>query len=368
MRIAMLGLKGLPGTFGGVERHVEELGAALAARGHDVTAYVRRFYTPREIDVRGVHTRLLPTVHSKHLDATVHTFLGAFHAAFGPYDVVHFHAIGPASFGVITRLLGKPVVATIHRLDYLSNKWSTPAKWALRMAERATVRFANRVITVSQNMAERHRDAHTPVVHIPNGVGMPDPRPADIIKREWGLQGGDYVLYLGRISPEKGLHDLLAAWRDVPGDRRLVLAGGTSHTDQYVRDLTAAADARTLFVGYQQGSAQAELYHNAAAFVLPSYIEGLPVVLLEAWSYGLPCLVSDIEPCREVGGAPGERCRYFPPGDRAALAAQLTDLLADPQSAAMGQAARDHVLANYGWDQIAARVEEQYRLVVEGRR
>ena len=114
MRIAMLGLKGLPGAFGGVERHVEELGAALAARGHEVTAYVRRFYTPREIDVRGVHTKLLPTIHTKHLDATVHTFLGAFHAGLGPYDVVHFHAIGPAGFGVITRLLGKPVVATVN--------------------------------------------------------------------------------------------------------------------------------------------------------------------------------------------------------------------------------------------------------------
>jgi len=367
MRIAMLGLKGLPGTFGGVERHVEELGAALAARGNTVTAYVRRFYTPREIDVRGVHTRLLPTIHTKHLDATVHTFLGAFHAAFGPYDVVHFHAIGPASFGVITRLLGKPVVSTIHRLDYLSDKWSAPAKWALRAAERMTVRFSNRVITVSQSMAERHRGGRRPVVHIPNGVSQPTPQPPRLIKEQWGLQGGDYVLYLGRISPEKGLHDLLAAWRDTPGDRRLVIAGGTSHTDQYVRDLQSAADARVLFVGYQQGDAQAELYANAAAFVLPSYIEGLPVVLLEAWSYAVPCLVSDIGPNREVGGEEGERCRYFKAGDRADLTQKLRELLADPQARAMAEAARAHVLAHYGWDAIAARVEEQYRLAIEGR-
>ena len=317
--------------------------------------------------MRGVHTKLLPTIHTKHLDATVHTFLGAFHAGLGPYDVVHFHAIGPASFGVITRLLGKPVVATIHRLDYLSDKWSAPAKRALRLAEWMTVHFANRVITVSQSMAERHRGARTPVTQIPNGVSTPTPRPPRLIREQWGLAGGDYVLYLGRISPEKGLHDLLAAWRDVPGDRRLVIAGGTSHTDQYVRELQAAGDARTLFVGYQHDEAQAELYSNAAAFVLPSYIEGLPVVLLEAWSYGLPCLVSDIEPNREVGGDDGVRCRYFPPGDRARLAALLTALPADPQARAMGAAAREHVLAHYGWDAIAVRVEEQYRLAVEGR-
>lgn len=368
MHIAMLGLKGLPGTFGGVERHVQELGAHLVRRGHRVTAYVRRFYTPEEIEVEGVQTKLLPTIHTKHLDASVHTFLGAFHAGFGPYDVVHFHAIGPAAFSPITRLLGKPVVSTIHRLDYLSDKWNPVAKWALRRAERMTVTAANRVITVSRNMAARHQGKRTPVTYIPNGVNVPELKPPVAIKEKWGLSGGDYALYVGRISPEKGLHDLVRAYRQVPGERRLVIVGGTSHTDRYVTDLQKDADERTLFVGYQEGDTLTELYGNAAAFVLPSYIEGLPVVMLEAWSYGLPSLVSNIEPCTEVGGEEGKLCRYFTAGRVDELAAALTDLLDDPQARKMGSAAREQVREHFGWENIAERTEKEYRLACGGGR
>ena len=368
MRIAMLGLKGLPGTFGGVERHVEELGAALTARGHEVTAYVRRFYTPQEITVRGVETKLLPTIHTKHLDATVHTFLGAFHAGFGDYDLVHYHAIGPAAFSPITRALGKPVVTTIHSLDYLRDKWGGFAKWALRTAERVAVRSATRVICVSESIAARHVAGKTPVAHIPNGVGEVTVHPPEMIREQWQLQGGDYVLYAGRISPEKGVHHLIEAFGKVPGDVRLVVAGGTSHTDRYVEDLREAADQRVLFVGYREGQELAELFGNAAAFVLPSDHEGMPVALLEAWNYGLPCLVSDIAACCEIGGEEGELCTYFHKGDADHLAAKLTELLTDPQAKAMGAAAQAHVREHYGWAAIAERVEREYVLAVGGQR
>ncbi len=365
MRVAMLGLKGLPGTFGGVERHVEELGAALVARGHEVTAYVRPFYTPEEITCRGVRTKLLPTIHGKHLDATVHSFLGAWHAGLSDFDVVHFHGMGPAAFSPITRLLGRRIVTTIHSLDFRRDKWGGFAKWVLRQSERVAVGSAHRVICVSRAIAARH--ALPKVVHIPNGVGRPRPLPPKLITEKWGLTGGDYVLYAGRISPEKGVHHLVRAYRKVPGDRRLVIAGGSSHTDRYLADLAAEKDDRTLLVGYREGDALAELFTNAAAFVLPSDYEGMPVALLEAWAYGLPALASGIEPCREIGGEDGDRCRYFTPGDADDLAAQLTGLLADGAARDMGERAKKHAQATYGWDAIAARVEEQYRVAVERR-
>ncbi|NLH49239.1 MAG: glycosyltransferase family 4 protein [Myxococcales bacterium] len=367
MRVAMLGLKGLPGTYGGVERHVEELGAALAARGHEVTAYVRPFYTPREIEVRGVRTRLLPTIHTKHLDATVHTFLGAWHAGLSAFDIVHFHGIGPGAFAPITRLLGRPVVLTIHSLDYRRDKWNRLAKWALRQGEQVAVRAARRVICVSESIAAGHAVRGNKVVQIPNGVGRPQPRAPRLIGEQWGLHGGDYVLYAGRVSPEKGVHHLIRGFRALPGDRRLIIAGGTSHTDYYLRDLRSEADARVLFVGYQEGEALAELYSNAAAFVLPSDHEGMPVALLEAWSYALPTLASGIGPCREIGGPDGERGRYFAPGDPADLAARLAELLRDPAARETAARAQAFVLERYGWEQIAARVEEQYRLALEDR-
>jgi glycosyltransferase involved in cell wall biosynthesis len=367
MRVAMLGLKGLPGTFGGVERHVEMLGAALVARGHEVTAYVRPFYTPEAVDVRGVQTRLLPTIHTKHLDATVHTFLGAWHTGLSNFDIVHFHGMGPAAFAPITRLLGRRVVVTLHSLDYRRDKWGAFAKWALRQSERVAVSAAHRVVCVSAGLAERHSGGRTPVAHIPNGVATPTPREPRLIGERWGLRGGDYVLYAGRISPEKGVHHLVRAYRDVPGARRLVIAGGTSHTDRYLAELQAAADPRTLFVDYQEGETLAELFTNAAAFVLPSDHEGLPVALLEAFSYARPCLASDIGPCREVGGSDGEHCAYFSPGDAADLTTKLTALLDDPEAPARAERAREHVLAKYAWEAIAVRVEAEYQQALENR-
>jgi len=368
MHVAMIGLKGLPGTFGGVERHVEELGAALVARGHEVTAYVRRHYTPEAIDVRGIQTLLRPTIHTKHLDATIHTILSALHAGKQDYDLVHFHAIGPASFAWLTRMRGMPVIATIHSLDYLRDKWGAFAKWYLRRAERRTLKYADRVICVSESIARRHVNEATPVVHIPNGVAIPTIRPPHLIAEQWGLRGGDYVLYAGRLSPEKGVHHLVRAYHRVVSKRKLIIAGGTSHTDDYVRMLQRDADARTLFVGYQEGEALAELFSNAAAFVLPSDHEGMPVALLEAWSYGLPCLVSNIEACCEIADKEGEFCIFFNQGDSDHLAVKLERLLADPRAIAMGETARRHVINNYGWEKIARQVERQYHLVLEGRR
>ena len=371
MKIAMLGLKGLPAVHGGIEKHVEELGARLAQRGHRVTVFCRRAYTPAPGVYRGMDLVLAPTIHTKHLDATVHTLFGSFRAAVAPFDLIHYHAIGPASMSFIARALGKPVIATIHSLDFLRDKWGPVAKWALRRAETATLMAAQRVVVVSRHMADRYQDSQTPVTVIPNGVSTPTLRPPRQIRERWSLQGGDYLFWAGRFSPEKGLHTLVDAFKTVKTDLRLVLAGGANHTESYVHRLSDSIkeDSRIVQTGYVGGDLLDELFTNAAGFILPSEHEGMPVALLEAMSFGLPCLVSDIPPCREIAHTgSGVLAAFFPRKDSGALAENLTDLLSHQDAwRDLGRLAQSHVLTHYTWDAIAGKVEKEYEALL-GRR
>ena len=369
MKIAMLGLKGLPGIHGGVEKHVEQLGERLALRGHEVTVFCRKFYTPSTQNYRGMELVLSPTLHTKHLDATVHTLLGGVKAGLGSCDLVHYHGIGPASMSFLARALGKPVVATVHSLDYLRDKWSPFAKWALRRAESATLLFANRVIAVSRLLAQRYQNSNTPVTYIPNGVSRPHRVAPDRIKQQWGLEGRDYFFWAGRFSPEKGLHLLIEAFKGLDTDFRLVVAGGGNHTEDYVRQITAAiqSDPRILAPGFISGDLLNELYTNAVAFVLPSLHEGMPVSLLEAMSYGTPCIASDIGPCRELGTVNGQPVMdFFTPNDPASLATALRGVLAESSDRQRQvEIAQQHVLDEYHWDAIARKVELEYEAVLK---
>ena len=363
MKVAMLGLKGLPGIHGGVEKHVEELGARLADRGHDVTVFCRKFYTPEEGMYRGMKMVLAPTIHSKHLDATVHTLIGGFSAAFQDFDLIHYHAIGPSSMSLIPRAFGKPVIATIHSLDFLRDKWNPAVKWALKRAEQATLLFAKRVIVVSRLLEQRYHNSKTPIAYIPNGVQTP-------VKREpgWihslGVQGDDYILYVGRISPEKGPHYLAEAFSQIETDKKLILVGGTSHTDDYLNQVRSFAekDQRIIMPGYVSGEKLDELYTNASLFVLPSEHEGLPVALLEAMSFGVPCISSDIPQCREVAQS---MIGYFQARNPKALADALIYFLSRPDGLKQGAAlAEKHVLEHYHWDTVAKQVETEYEALL----
>ena len=368
MKIAMLGLKGLPGIYGGVEKHVEELGFRLAQSGHDVTVFCRKSYTEKIGEYRGMKLVYAPTIHTKHLDATVHTLLGGVKAAFSDFDLIHYHAIGPSSMAFIPKAFGKPVIATIHSLDFLRDKWGQGAKWALRRAEDATFLFANRIIVVSRELEKRYQGKSKPVMYVPNGVSRPEVRHVEIIKEKWGLNGGDYLFWAGRFSPEKGVRYLVDAFMNLDTDMKLVLAGGANHTEKYVKDLMKKVekDSRIITSGYISGQPLWELFSNAAGFILPSEHEGLPVALLEAMSYGLPCLASDIEPCREVASWQNETfMEFFKPKDSLDLAKRLKELLENGKGwRTLGQKGKDHVLKHYSWDLAAKQVEKEYELLL----
>jgi glycosyltransferase involved in cell wall biosynthesis len=370
LRIAMIGQRGIPATFGGIEHHVEELGQRLAARGHEVIVYTRTNYaTERPRLVRGMRPRYLPTVGSKHLDAIVHSGLSTLDVLVRGADIVHYHAVGPGIPAILPRLVGRArVVLTVHGLDAERAKWSATARTVLNVAQWLSARVPDATIVVSRDLERHYRDRfRRSTTYIPNGVTEGRARPAEEIGRRWGLEAGSYVLFLGRLVPEKAPDLLIRAFRRVDVPQRLVIAGGSSFTDDYVRGIQAlvANDDRIVLPGYVYGDLLEELYANAAAFVLPSSLEGLPLTLLEAASYGLPLVTSDIAPNLEVVGhdAPGHR--VFHVGDEAGLAAALQRVLGDPSGERAGaEELRRRVVSAYSWDAAAEMTESLYERLV----
>lgn len=366
MRIAMIGQKGIPATWGGIERHVEELSVRLADMGHEVVVYTRPNYSdPSLTEYRGVELRSLPTIGTKHLDAIVHCGLSTLAAWGDHFDIVHYHAIGPTLLAPLARLRGYKVVATIHGRDWQREKWGLVGRTALRAGEWAATHIPQATISVSETLADEYTRTGTPVQFIPNGVSIPEGRDTSILE-EFGLSNEPYVLFASRIVPEKGPHYLIEAWRRLGRPFKLVIAGDTSYSDEYVSRLRAAAEDGVIFTGYVYGERLAALFAGAALFVLPSDLEGYPIVLLEAMALGTPSLASDIPQNIEVLGDHGT---FFNAGDVGSLAERLdacmgrAGALKEEAEAYRREAARQH-----DWDLVAERTAEVYERILKGGR
>lgn len=352
MRIAMVGHKRVPSREGGIEVVVEELAARMVVHGHAVTCYNRsghhvsgREYDAEHLDeYRGIRLRHLPTIDRKGLAAVTSSFFGCLAAAFGPYDVVHVHAEGPAMFSWIPRLSGKRVILTIHGLDWARDKWKGSfGSWYIRMGEKIGARCAHEIIVLNHGTQKYFLDTYGRTTHyIPNGVNPAAPVPADIIRETYGLEKDSYILYLGRMVPEKGCHYLVDAFKKLDTDKKLVIAGGSSDTQWYMDELKeqAGGDERVIFTGFVDGALREELYSNACLFVLPSDLEGMPLCLLEAMSYGNCVITSDIEECTNVIHDNGISFRKSDVDD---LAQKLTYALSHPQHRPDVQVARRRV-------------------------
>jgi glycosyltransferase involved in cell wall biosynthesis len=376
MRIAMVGQRGVPATFGGVERAVEELGAELVHRGHEVVVYCRRGYGGFTEDTyRGMHLVHLPAPRSAGVEAFVHSGLATAHLLLHPPDIVHFHAIGPGLFSPLPRYLRHlPVVQTVQGMDNERRKWGPGARRVLDAGVWMSRKVPDATIVVSHDLGviyqERWQRATT---EIPNGVPVFEPPRDNGAVTALGLVPRGYLLFLGRMVPEKAPDQLLRAFREIDADVQLVIAGESSHTDSYAREVEALAarDERVVLPGYVYGDEKAQLFANARAFVLPSVLEGLPIVLLEALSARLPIVASSIPPNVEVLGRDGDAVRLFPPGDDARLERAL-EWAANPDGLdarfAAAAALADDVLARYDWADIAARTEAVYEDVLGRRR
>lgn len=367
LRIAMIGTRGVPATFGGVERVVEETSARLAAAGHEVTVYCRTSYCPTRARMhRGIRLRYLPAVNTKHLEATSHSLLATLDAIVRRYDVVHFHALGPGLCAPLARLGGLRVVTTVHALDFRRAKWGRFARFVLRLGAWCSARVPNRTVVVSRELQRYFAsEFDRSTTYIPNGVDSPRNQPgaheAPTERRERG-----HFLFLGRLVPEKGVHTLIEAYRDLETGVPLVIAGPSSHSEGYearLREL-ARGDSRISLVGAVYGDEKAELVRNTYAFCQPSTLEGLPIVLLEMMAEGICPIVSDIPEHLEVVFAETDEpaAIVFRAGDAASLREALAAALADPdQLAERGLRAREIVADRYSWDETAVLLESVYR-------
>ena len=371
LKIAMLGHKRIPSNEGGVEVVVEALCARMAALGHSVTCYNRAGHhvsgaeheLPAGSVYRGIRLVTVPTLERKGFAAVISSFFAAVRSAFGSYDVVHIHAEGPAFFCWLPKLLGKRVIVTVHGLDWQREKWNGGiASKFIHLGERVAARFADEIIVLSENVRQYFLDTYGRATRfIPNGVSAPTLESPRLIADKWGLQKDGYILYLGRIVPEKGETYLIEAFKQVKTDKKLVIAGGSSDTERYLRQLQnlAAGDDRILFTGFVQGKLRDELYSNAYVYTLPSDLEGMPLSLLEAMSYGNCCLVSDIPACAEVVE---DKAVLFRESTVDALRQKLQTLCDQPETASQYKAnAAQFILNKYGWDDVVDKTLALYR-------
>ncbi|OGF16932.1 MAG: hypothetical protein A2W00_10870 [Candidatus Eisenbacteria bacterium RBG_16_71_46] len=365
MRIAMIGQKGVPATYGGIEKHVEEIARRLVARGHEVTVFCRLYYTPAGARYHGVRLLRRPSIHTKHLDTVSHVAWSTLEAMVRRFDIVHYHALGPSLFAAVPRFTGARTVVSVHGLDWQREKWGRVASWVLRRCEGPAARFPNRTIVVSKTLRDYFRDHHhrTPAF-IPNGTNLPSPRPARRIL-QLGLTPGKYVLFVGRLVPEKGVHFLCEAFSQIDTDLKLALVGGLSFSKDYVQQLRAYESDRIRLLDYVFGESLEELWSNAYLVVQPSTMEGLSIALLEALSYGRCVLLSDIPENVEVA----EDCAVtFRSRDVGDLREKLEMLLQRPELVREFEGkARGHIREHYSWEKVAENTETVYREVLEGR-
>jgi glycosyltransferase involved in cell wall biosynthesis len=363
LAIAMTGTRGVPATYGGIEMAVEALSVELAKRGHDVTVYVRNAYAEtREPEYRGVKLRYLPQVNTKHLEAATHTVASLADVIRSRrFDVVHIHATGPALFSFLPRMARIPTVATVHALDWRREKWGPMASRVLRIGVHAAAKVPNRTIVVSQELERHLRDDYgADPIYIPNGV---DPAQFEEASPVEGLEPGRFALFLGRLVPEKGVHTLIRAYMRTDLEEKLAIAGPVSHTGEYVSEVTelAAGDPRIDMIGPRYGAEKAWLLRNAAVFVLPSTLEGLPIALMEAAACGCRSVVSDIPENLEVVSPNGHPLAVaFRTEDENDLAVKLVEAIRDPEREAKAAEARTKILERYDWARIAEQTERVY--------
>ena len=360
LRIAVLGTRGIPDVMGGVETHCQELFPRIVAHGHKVTLFGRSPYLALKVpyEYRGIKIIPLWAPKKKSLEAILQTLLGVLYVVKhrDQFDLLHIHAIGPALLVPVARLFGIPVVITHHGPDYDRQKWGKLAKSVLRLGESLGCRFSDAVITVSRHIALLvEANFNCKATYIPNGVNLPDIVPAGDMLERHSLIAFKYILAVGRFVPEKGFHDLLRAYSACRTDWKLVIAGDADHEDDYSRGIKtlAAKDPRVVLTGFIRGDDLAEVLTNAGLFILPSYHEGLPIALLEAISYNIPILVSDIPANMELA----DPIETFPVGNVHLLSEMIMQQTTSVTKEALARYRLDH---EFNWDVVAAATEKVY--------
>lgn len=374
MKIVVTGTRGIPNVMGGVETHCEELFPRIAAMGEDVTVIRRKSYVNDGLkEWKGVKLVDIETPKKKSFEAIIHTYRAINMAKKLGADILHIHAIGPALLTPYAKMLGMKVVFTHHGPDYDRDKWGKAAKMVLKLGERMGCMFADDVIVISNVIRNliKEKYGRTKNVHlIYNGVSKPEICDYPEYFEELGIKKGRYILGMCRFVPEKNLHHLVEAFNIIKNeelrikkqdsalanyelnDVKLVLAGDTDFEDDYSRGLKEMARKNgVVLTGFVKGRKLHSLLTNCMCYCLPSSHEGLPIALLEAMSYGVKVIVSDIPANLEVGLPQND---YFHVGNVDELAKKLNDVMTHPVEHI------DYDMTKYDWDKIAREVRKVY--------
>lgn len=367
MRIAMLGQKQIPSRQGGVEIVVENLAVRMAARGNKVVVYNR--YNPNFKVIKkykNVKIKTVPTINKKGIAAISSAFFASLFVAFNRYDIVHIHAEGPAMFCWLPKLLGKKVVVTVHGLNWQTGKWkkNLGAK-AIKYGEKVAVKFADEIIVLNKKTQQYFMDNYSrSTLFIPNGVNNPQKRLPDLIKKKWGLEKNNYILFLSRIVAGKGVDKLIRAFKNINCDKKLVIAGGPSDSREYFDEVKKLANnnQKIIFTGPVKKLILDELYSNAYIYVLPSNSEGMPLTVLEAMSYGNCVLVSDIPECKTVVGDYG---MSFKTDDIRDLETKLKYLIENSEIVnKLKRQSANYILKKYNWDRVVNETLDVYSKLI----
>ena len=371
MKIAMIGHKRIPSREGGVEIVVEELSTRLVKRGYQVDVYNRKGKNVQDKNAdkenrkikkyKGVNIITIPTINKKGLDALIYSFFASIRAVFGKYDILHYHAEGSCAMLWIPHLFRKKIVVTIHGLDWQRAKWGGFATKYIKFGEKLAAKYADEIIVLSKGIQKYFKDTYNrDTKFIPNGVNKPTLRQAKIIKEKYGLEKDSYILFLARIVPEKGLHYLIEAFKKIDTDKKLVIAGEASHTNDYLKKIKKSIkdDNRIIMTGFVQGIELQELYSNCLIYCLPSDVEGMPLSLLEAISYGCNCLVSDIEENKQI--TEEANVITFKNGNIGDLEEKLQKLLNNDNKNKVY--ANDEFFKVHNWDYIEEKIEKIYNI------
>lgn len=337
--------------------------------GHEVNVYNRKGKNVQDKNAdiekrklkeyKGVKLITVPTINKKGIDALLYSFFATIRALFGKYDVIHYHAEGSCAMLWIPHLFGIRTVATIHGLDWQRSKWGGFATRYLRFGEKIAAKYADEIIVLSSGVQKYFKDTYNRETNfIPNGVNKPKVRKPEIIKEKYGLENENYILFLARIVPEKGIHYLIEAYKQINTDKKLVIAGGASHTNDYLEKIKKMVEGNNNIVmtGFVQGQELEELYSNCYLYCLPSDIEGMPISLLEAMSYGSRCLISNIEENTQVAE---EFAQTFKKGNVKDLKKQLNNLL-NEKNKLKKEIISEYILKKYNWDYVTSKIVRLY--------
>ena len=352
MRVCVFGTRGFPNIEGGVEKHCEEL-YPLLGKEMEIIVFRRKAYIASKKGYENIRFVDLPSTRIKGVEAFIHSFLATLYTIGLRPDVAHIHNIGPAFFAPLLKLFSIPVVLTYHSPNYEHKKWGNLAKRLLRLCEYIALRFADRIVFVNRFQMQKYtRPVQNKSVYIPNGIKKPDTTKNKNYLEEIGVVPGKYILSVGRITPEKGFHTLISAFgMQEKMDYKLVIAGGVEFENNYMQELGALGKGLPIvFTGYVYGDNLAQLYSNAALYILASENEGFPLVLLEAMSYRRNVLVSDIPATHLVELRESD---YFLAGDVEELAKGIKKKLLEPPE-------REYDLSEFTWDNHAIQVSEVY--------